>query len=263
MASRRPRRSRIYDSNYNIGENMYKSAIDRLDEKYSSTSATTTSSSLLSKLQDRSSPLVEEVSAARPAPKYDFSDEADEDLSFARQRASHIIEGSTILDTRTGHKAVKLENEFEDQIQNTLSRINASKKLLNSLELDNSSEQQASRSETAIKRRAIKVTSNVSTSASSSQQQSIQSTQKSALTKWQADRDYSDSESFAALRARQSAQRIQDIQQDIVDRNERQLQREARVAQLKKLRDSDYESNIASGIASIKITKSTKRVTTC
>lgn len=83
------------------------------------------------------------------------------------------------------------------------------------------------------------------------------------MTKWQADRDYNDSESFAALRARQSAQRIQDIQQDIVDRNERQLQREARVAQLKKLRDSDYESNMASGIASIKITKSTKRVTTC
>jgi hypothetical protein len=35
MSSRRPRRSRIYDSNYNIGENYYKSAIDRLDEKYS------------------------------------------------------------------------------------------------------------------------------------------------------------------------------------------------------------------------------------
>lgn len=35
MASRRPRRSRIYDSNFNMGESYYKSAIDRLDEKYS------------------------------------------------------------------------------------------------------------------------------------------------------------------------------------------------------------------------------------
>jgi hypothetical protein len=82
------------------------------------------------------------------------------------------------------------------------------------------------------------------------------------LTKWDSTRDYNDSEQFAALRARQSAQRIQDIQQDIVDRNERQLQREARVAQLKALKQNDFSSNIASGIASIKITKATKKVTT-
>jgi hypothetical protein len=53
MASRRPRRSRIYDSNYNIGENLYKSAIDRLDEKYSTTTSASSANSLLSKLQER------------------------------------------------------------------------------------------------------------------------------------------------------------------------------------------------------------------
>jgi hypothetical protein len=60
--------------------------------------------------------VVEEGSPVRHVPKYDFSDDADEELSFARQRASKVIEGSTILDTKTGHKALKLENEFEDQV---------------------------------------------------------------------------------------------------------------------------------------------------
>lgn len=256
MASRRPRRSRIYDSNYNIGENMYKSAIDRLDEKYSA-STTATSSSIMSKLQDRSSPLVESSPIRQAQQKYDFSDEAEEDLSLARARASKIIEGSTILDTRSGHKAVQLENEFDDQIQHTLSRIQASKKLINSLELDNAVDSSVSRKEIAIKRRAVKVSSDVSTTATS--------TNKSSLTKWSKDTDYNDSESFAALRARQSAQRIQDIQSDMLERNERQLQREARASQLKKLiSEGDYTSNLASGIASIKITKTTqKRITSC
>jgi hypothetical protein len=237
---------------------MYKSAIDRLDEKYSVNG--TTSSSILSKLQDRVTPLKEELSPVRQVvpSKYNFSDE-DEDLSFARERASKVIEGSTILDTRTGHRAIKLENEFEDQVQSTLNRIQATKKLINSLEIDNSVDQSYSRSETAVKKRAVKVTSDISTTATST-------TQKSALTKWQADTDYNDSQSFAALRARQSAQRIQDLQKDMLERNERQLQREQRAVQLKKLvsSEADYSSNIASGIASLKITKATQnRITSC
>lgn len=84
--------------------------------------------------------------------------------------------------------------------------------------------------------------------------------QKSSLTKWNKETDYNDSESFAVLRARQSAQRIQDIESDILQRNERQLQREQRAANVKKLLSSegDYTSNLASGIASIKITKQSK-----
>jgi hypothetical protein len=36
MASRRgPRRTRVYDANYSIGESYYKSALDNLDRKYS------------------------------------------------------------------------------------------------------------------------------------------------------------------------------------------------------------------------------------
>lgn len=36
MASLRgPRRTRVYNANYNIGESYYKSALDKLDRKYS------------------------------------------------------------------------------------------------------------------------------------------------------------------------------------------------------------------------------------
>ena len=75
--------------------------------------------------------------------------------------------------------------------------------------------------------------------------------------------DYNDSESFAAARARQSAARLQDIEQDMLDRSERQYAREQRAANVKKLlaESSDFDSDLAleNGVSSLKISK---RVTT-
>lgn len=34
MSARGPRRTRVYDCNYNLGERYYKSALDNLDKKY-------------------------------------------------------------------------------------------------------------------------------------------------------------------------------------------------------------------------------------
>lgn len=34
MTTRRPRKTRIYDANYRMGESTYKSALDDLDKKY-------------------------------------------------------------------------------------------------------------------------------------------------------------------------------------------------------------------------------------
>jgi hypothetical protein len=74
--------------------------------------------------------------------------------------------------------------------------------------------------------------------------------------------DYNDSESFAAVRARQSAARLQDIEQDMLDRSERQFKREQRAANLKKLIAGDFDSDLAlsNGVSSMKITKTTKKV---
>jgi len=78
--------------------------------------------------------------------------------------------------------------------------------------------------------------------------------------------DYNDSETFARVRARQSAARLQDIEQDMQDRAERQFVREQRSANVKKLlADTDLSSSTAAlsnGISSMKITKtSQKRIT--
>lgn len=49
--------------------------------------------------------------------KYNFPAEFEQDeLSLARQRASKVISEDTILDSRTGRKNLKLENEFDDQV---------------------------------------------------------------------------------------------------------------------------------------------------
>lgn len=108
MSSRRPRRSRIYDSNYNIGENYYKSAIDRLDEKYHSRPAT-------SFLFRHSEPPA--VSPTRPRVATIADDVlAEEDLEFSRERASRAIQKETILDQRSGRRGLELESSFDGQV---------------------------------------------------------------------------------------------------------------------------------------------------
>lgn len=105
MSSRRPRRSRIYDLNYNIGENYYKSALDRLDEK----SGRPPSSFI------RSS----EPPVLRPSVRLQQLAQDDgivDDLEIARTRASQAIQRETILDQRSGRKAVELEADFDSQV---------------------------------------------------------------------------------------------------------------------------------------------------
>lgn len=73
-----------------------------------------------------------------------------------------------------------------------------------------------------------------------------------------------DSQSFAASRAKQTKARLQDIEQDMIDRNERQFQREQRSANVKKLlaESSDLAddfSGLTNGVSSMKITKRTQK----
>src|SRR5690349_12005941 len=88
--------------------------------------------------------------------------------------------------------------------------------------------------------------------------------QASDLTKWSKLTDYNDSESFANVRARQSAARIQEIEQDMLDRTERQQKREQRSANVRKLLadTSDYDSEaLTNGVSSLKISKRISTVT--
>lgn len=107
MSSRRPRRSRIYDLNYNIGENYYKSAIDRLDEKGSRTS-------LLNRRSEP--PTVSSPPKSRFLTQLSNDGGLEDTLEIARDRASKVIQRETILDQRTGRKALELEADFDTQV---------------------------------------------------------------------------------------------------------------------------------------------------
>lgn len=86
-----------------------------------------------------------------------------------------------------------------------------------------------------------------------------------SLVKWTKLGSANDSESFAAQRARQTAARLQDIENDMMERSERQYQREQRAANVKKLlaESSDLADDASYGnVASYKMVKSTqKRIT--
>lgn len=248
MSSRRPRRSRIYDLNYNIGENYYKSAIDRLDEKYSSRPSV---------LLRHSEPPA--VSPPRTRLNLASADDTVDDLDYARERASRVIQHETLLDQHSGRKALALESTFDGQVQKTLDRIQASKKLLNSIDIDNHYDSSdVAKSSSVIKKRTVKMVSDISSSSAAAES-------SNELTKWSKNSDYNDSESYAKLRARQSAAHLQDIEQDMLDRSERQFKREQRAANVKKLLSdtSDYDVNgLSNGVSSLKITqKSQKRIT--
>ena len=91
--------------NYNIGENYYKSAIDRLDEKYHSRP-----SSIL--LRHSEPPAV-----SPPRPRFNVAaDDLEEDLEYARDRASRAIQKETVLDQRSGRKGLELEQSFDGQV---------------------------------------------------------------------------------------------------------------------------------------------------
>lgn len=104
----------------------------------------------------------------------------------------------------------------------------------------------------------MKVTSDVSSSRNAAASDST--------LKWTKldNRGVEDSESFAALRAKQTKARLQDIEQDMIDRNERQFYREQRAANVKKLlaESSDLAddfSGLSNGVSSLKITKRTQK----
>jgi hypothetical protein len=102
----------------------------------------------------------------------------------------------------------------------------------------------------------FKVTTDVTSSSSAA---------NDSMLKWTKldNRGADDSESFAAIRAKQTKARLQDIEQDMIDRNERQFYREQRAANVKKLlaESSDLAdvNGLSNGVSSLKITKRTQK----
>ncbi|KAJ6641716.1 hypothetical protein Bhyg_06656 [Pseudolycoriella hygida] len=227
----RGRRTRMYDCNYNMGQQYYKSALDSLDRKQSG---------------KRDS--IERVLANRP--KLNVDDLFEEDLQKARHRAERAITEDAFFDSRGARipkssinkqSAFAAEDDIDEEVQASLNRIRASKKLttlpkeldfedtINTVKrraridlgeklLDAAGDDEAG---ATIRRRALKMVTTASNDY----------VDPKNLTKWTA---IDDGNSAASNRAKATKARLNDLETEMFERSEKQVAREKRSAQLKK-----------------------------
>uniref|UniRef100_A0A336KL52 CSON011945 protein n=2 Tax=Culicoides sonorensis TaxID=179676 RepID=A0A336KL52_CULSO len=273
---RRPRRSRIYDANFNMGYNAYKPALDSIDRKYSTPLRTFRESSL-------------------PKARLDFGVDTslDGSLADARHRASRAITEETVFDSRgfkvprAGVPLSEIESSFENevrswrepifcvkrkkipaeallsfQIDDSLQRLRTSKmRQIDSdidLELPTFARKakaeineaihgtsNVSESSNFIKKRALKVSFSPQLEerrkvVASSTTESTTATAAKDLTRWsKLDSSVEDTSSLAKQRALQSKARLQELEDDMFSREERQRARERRAANLKRIIHED------------------------
>jgi len=244
MAGRAGRRTRVYNASYNIGENYYKSALDSIDRKYSGASAG---------VERRDVSAAALPPAPAPRQRVNFDENDNDGLYTARRRAERAITEDTFFDSKgsrvTKSKKVNPYAELDDEIEKSIDRIRSNRKALadDDDELDKQIE--------AVKRRArvdlgenldagdsgaFKATFKVTT------RRQVQEAEPASLTKWskvsQHDEDRHSS-SAASVRALASKTRLSELDSEMYERNEKQLAREKRSAQLKQfLSDSDIET---------------------
>lgn len=236
----RARRTRMYDCNFNMGQQYYKSALDNLDRKQSGTRES-----------------VERILSTRP--KINVDDLFEEDLQKARHRAERAITEDAFFDSRGARipkssikqSGLSVEDDIDEEVQSSLNRIRASKKLttlpkeldfedtINTVKrraridlgeklLDAAGEDEAG---TTIRRRALKMVTTASNDYIDPKN----------LTKWTA---LDDGNSAASVRAKASKARLNDLETEMFERSEKQVAREKRSAQLKKfLVESDIDTS--------------------
>ncbi|KAH0818136.1 hypothetical protein MTP99_002188 [Tenebrio molitor] len=240
-------RTRIYDANYSIGQNYYRPALDRLDKKYSPRTSSPLRSSINRDIFNRH----EEAFA-------------DEDLATSRRRAEKHIMEKNMFDSRGGRIAQRaldlVENDIDEETASTLRRIRANKKVsvandvdfestvnninsqrllersdktLKSIGLDENT-RKALDEDVTFKRRSLKVT---------------YEGDGGDLVKWSPLQRTDDRESAAAIRAKQSRDRILDIEDEMAALTEKQAARERRAARFKALVAENAEETQAAQTA--------------
>lgn len=248
MASLRgPRRTRVYDANYNIGQSYYKPALDNLDRKYYGKPETSTF----------------DFPSSRPRTAFNLDDRFDEDLTSARQRASKAIQEESLFDSR-GARASRgapissvFDDDIDEDVKNSLSRIRASKSKIQAVINDFAD---ADDSFTTVKRRSkLGAASSLLDDADEDFGSSIRSrrlksrveevdepvsaTSVSSFKRLAITDSSESSSSAAAMRAQATKARLADIETDMFERSEKLAEREKRAANLKKiLAENDIEA---------------------
>jgi len=240
---RGPRRTRVYESNYNAGEKYYKSALDNIDRKY------------------YGKPLLSERGARGASPKLSYlniDSYPEEPLQSSRRRAERAITEETFFDSR-GSRIPRSSlgigfgnDDINEDIHSKLTQLRASKKsshFSNDVDFEDAVDSvRRRRAELAekinsfgdnnnevVKRSTLKVTT---------RRQEEDVAEPLSLTKWSAVSSAAeDTNSGASLRARATKARLEDLEDEMTERTAKQLAREKRSAQLKQfLAESDIET---------------------
>jgi len=237
-ALRGARRTRVYDCNYNAGQNYYKPTLENLDRKLYGRP-------LVSDRYDSPKPASSSIFSPARETGTPFNDEP---LSNARRRAERVITEDSFFDSRgarvpknTIGEAIR---EFDDEFQSTINKIRASKKAANyanaaDADYDDAVDTFKRRNRTDFK---STLDDNIGHAANSIRKSTYKFTSRreeeaeepSAITKWSAVSSTNADDSGAALRARATKARLEDIESDMFERSEKQLAREKRSQALKK-----------------------------
>lgn len=248
--TRGTRRTRIYDSNYNAGQNYYKPTLENLDRKYYGRPLTT----------DRfDSPKPTSFFTPSREVKTPFDDLP---LSDARRRAERVIAEDSFFDVRgarvpkssIGQSTADTIREFDDEFKSTLNKIRANKsKVANfsdDLDFEDTVDSFKRRSRAAITDFDATVDDNFGKSASSIKKSSYKLTSRKedvsepiAVTKWTAVSSTTE-DSGASARAKATKARLDDLDAEMFERSEKAAAREKRSQALKKF-IADIDSDLA------------------
>lgn len=261
MATRRRPRTRVYDCNFNIGQSYYKPVMDSLDRKYSGRPDVVTP--VAERLTGReSSPggranrLMAEfengIESHRPSrAQFTTDDDAEIDAEFEATM-------KRIKSARAARTA-ELEEDFNNLTTSNRKKLNIADQLLDSVGL-NSKTQRAIEDEVLYKQK-------------SSARKFFDDEDDKVMTKWTAVRpgakamqeaeDFAE-ESSAAIRARKSRARLDDIDAELEDLAARGAARQKRITDLRALIDEESEGSSSLKVSkrmSVKSTAEKKQVT--
>ncbi|CAH0547864.1 unnamed protein product [Brassicogethes aeneus] len=254
-------RTRVYDANYNIGESYYKSAIDRLDRKYSGRPLSPA----------KESPMAADI-AERHAAAF-----ADEDLSTSRRRAGKLINEDHVFDSRGGRIGRRTyDDDVDNETSAALRRIRANKKvsIIDDVDLESTSNniktfRMLDRSEKMLNsvginensRRTLDEDIIIKRRAAAN---SAASEEAGSLEKWTSMAPVAEEvHSAAALRVKASRERLSGLEDEMAAMAEKQAARERRVARLKALvaeNESEDSSDVVESSVSVSARKERKSV---
>lgn len=251
--SRRTRRTKVYDCNYNIGERYYKPTLDSLDRKYSgrpeSSSSTFDESPSLraSKLFNDIESVKANGTSNRASLLRDDEDDFDEEINSTLKR----------IKAARAQRSTEIEDEldnFASRKNEMKKRINMSEKLLDSVGINEKS-QQSLEDDIFFKKRTLRSNDDEDDTFS-------KWTQIKPASKVLKDAEDSADELAAIARARKSRARLADIDAEMEELAERGVAREKRVAGLKALvADTEEASQVrVSKRVSVKSTTEKKQV---